>query len=431
METKKATSVETTTLQAVPAEERKGWLSIAMIWAGNVICVPALMVGGMVSAGLNFKQSVLAMLIGYGIVVAYMTLLGIASTDLGVPSTVSISRAYGTRGAGVAVSLIIAVSMTGWFGFQTYVCANSFCMIMANFLGVNIPLWLSIIFWGCAMFITSVYGIGMIRILNMISVPALFILLIYGVINALGQPGAAATIASYAPPTPTPMLTGITLAVGGFAAGSVLAGDYTRYCKNRKDTVISSIVGVIPAGVGALVIGALLAITAGNYDITMMFSNIGLPVIGLIVLILATWTTNTGNAYSAGIAVVNIFKLKDNKRSLATLICGAVGTLLALLGIIDLFVPFLSILGYAIPPIAGVAIADYWIKGKGNADKWKAKEGVNWLGVISWLAGTAVAAFLPNFFIPTINAIVVSMLVYVLLTSVVKSPQSNPFAKED
>ncbi|MFR8519580.1 MAG: cytosine permease, partial [Emergencia timonensis] len=69
-EGKKNFEVESITLEKVPDSEKKNWPSIAFIWAGNVICVPALMVGAMVSSGLNFKESIAAMFIGYGIVVA-------------------------------------------------------------------------------------------------------------------------------------------------------------------------------------------------------------------------------------------------------------------------------------------------------------------------------------------------------------------------
>ncbi len=424
----KSTRVEVTTLERVPDSERKSWQSIAFIWAGNVICVPALMVGGMVSAGLNFRQSVLAMVLGYAIVVLYMILLGTQSSDLGVPTTVAISRAFGNRGSGVAISLIIAVSMTGWFGFQTSVCASSFNMILQQYLNINIPLWVSCLIWGVAMFMTSVYGIGMIKLLNYISVPALFVFLIFGVISALRAPGAVAALFAYTPQTATPLITGIMIAVGGFAAGAVISGDYTRYCKSRRDTVLSSVVGVIPAGVGALIIGAVLAITAGSFDITIMFSNIGMPIIGLIVLILATWTTNTGNAYSSGIAVVNVFQLKDDKRAICTLICGAIGTVLAIMGVINIFVGFLSFVSSVIPPVAGVAIADYWIVGRGKKEGWTVVPGVNWLGVIAWLAGAATAMAFPTFLIPTINAIVVSLLVYVLLVKLIRNPKLNPFA---
>lgn len=73
------------------------------------------MVGSMVTVGMGFGQAALCMVIGYVIVVFYMCLLGIQSSDLGLPCTVSISRAYGVRGSSFLVSLIIAVSNTGWF----------------------------------------------------------------------------------------------------------------------------------------------------------------------------------------------------------------------------------------------------------------------------------------------------------------------------
>ena len=64
MEEKKTSLVENITLTSVPADQRKPWPSIAFIWAGSVICVPALMVGSLISAGMNFKQSALCMVIG-------------------------------------------------------------------------------------------------------------------------------------------------------------------------------------------------------------------------------------------------------------------------------------------------------------------------------------------------------------------------------
>ncbi|MDR1134665.1 MAG: cytosine permease [Clostridiales Family XIII bacterium] len=423
---RKTSAVEAIALEQVPLAEKKSWTSIAFIWAGNVICVPALMVGGMIASGLNFVSSVLAMLLGFGLVCVYMSFIGSQAADLGRPSTVIFSRCFGTRGSGFAVSLVLAVCCTGWFAFQTYVCGSSFVAILQTYFGFNFPLWLSCLIWGAAMFITSVYGFGVIKILNLISVPALILILIYGVGYVLMQPGAGAAILAYAPPTPTPFIVGLTMAVSGFAVGAVISGDFTRYAKSRRDTVLSTFVGVIPCGVGALVIGSMLAIYAGNYDITVMFSSMGIPLLGLVVLILATWTTNTGNAYSAGIAVVNLFKLNDDKRPLVTLILGLIGTVLAIVGVINVFTTFLSFITAFLPPMAGVAIADYWIKGRGRFDNWEAWPGVNWLGIASWAAGIAVA-MATSFFVPTINGIIASLIVYLILINLVKHPKLNPF----
>lgn len=424
MEEKKNSIMETTTLTPVPASERKPWYNIAFIWAGSVICIPALMVGSLVSSGLNFRQSVIAMIIGYCIVVAYMCLLGMMSSDLGLPTTVAISRAYGSRGSSLLVSLIIAITMTGWFGSQTALCATSFCNIMSGYLHVNFPLWLSALIWGCLMFITSVYGVKMIEILNKISVPALFVMLIWGIISAIMN-GAAGVVSSYEPPAFLGMTYGITLSVAGFASGAICCGDYTRYNKDRKGTILGCVVGVLPAGIGALVIGAVLSLSAGSYDLSVVFSNFGLPIIGMLVLILATWTTNTGNAYSSGIAVVNMFKMKDDKRSAMTLVCGAIGTALALFGIADVFSVFLNIIAVLVPPVAGVAIADYWIMGKGKPELWKPMEGINWMGVISWVVGGLVTYF-TTFFVPTINGIIAALLLYCILAAIIKDEKVNP-----
>ena len=178
MDEKKTSLVEKITLTSVPADQRKSWPSIAFIWAGSVICIPALLVGSLISAGMNFKQSALCMVIGYVLVVFYMCLMGIQSSDLGLPATVAISRAYGKRGSSFLVSLVIAVCMIGWFAAQTSLCASSFCNIMSVYFHVNFPLWLSVIIWGCLMFITSVYGVKLIEFLNKVSVPALFVMLI-------------------------------------------------------------------------------------------------------------------------------------------------------------------------------------------------------------------------------------------------------------
>lgn len=426
MDNKKNSMMETTTLQRVPDSERRPWYKIAFIWAGSVICIPALMVGSLVTAGLDFQQSVLAMTIGFGIVVAYMCLLGCQSSDLGLPTTVAISRAYGVRGSQVMISLIIAVSLTGWFGYQTSLCASSFCNIMENYLHIGVPMWFACLFWGTAMFITAVYGVKLIEMLNLVSVPALFVLLIWGVIAAVMN-GVGGTIGSYEPPQSLGLVYGITLSISAFASGAVICGDYTRYSASRKGTVLSCVIGVLPAGVGALIIGSVLSLSAGSYDLCVVFSNFGLPIVGMLVLILATWTTNTGNAYSSGIAIVNMFKLKDSRRSSMTLLCGALGTVFAMAGIIDHFVVFLNYVGYFVPPVAGVAIADYWIMGKARADFWEPKEGVNWLGVVSWIIGAATAYF-AKFFVPTIDGIAAAMIVYCILTAAIKNESINPIA---
>ena len=78
MEEKNTNSaVETTTYEPVPAEQRRPWTSIMFIWMGSAICVPALMVGGMIGAGMKIGPAFLAMIAGFVLVCIYMILIGI------------------------------------------------------------------------------------------------------------------------------------------------------------------------------------------------------------------------------------------------------------------------------------------------------------------------------------------------------------------
>lgn len=108
---------------------------------------------------------------------------------------------------------------------------------------------------------------------------------------------------------------------------------FYQISENKKRYSPFFAIGVMPAGMAMLILGAVMTRIAQQYDISLVFSNIGLPFLGMVVLILATWTTNTTNAYSAGLNAVMVFNLKESGRSMATVILGAVGTVLAAVGV--------------------------------------------------------------------------------------------------
>lgn len=371
------------------------------------------------NGGLSFGQGILAMCIGYGINVVLMVLMSILSSDKGVPTVVAASGAFGKIGSGYVVSFIIAFCFICWFGFQAVVCGEAFAGLLAT-MGLSIPGWLSTVIWGLVMCLTAVFGINWIKILNIVSVPALIVILVYAAIAVFSDAESAAAIANYEPAGSLSMVSAIGMAVGGFATGAVLSGDTTRYCKSRRDVLVSSVVGVIPMGVGTLLMGSVLAIHSGaagmdTGSIVNMLSSVGSPILGLLVLVLATWTTNVSNAYSAGFALLSLTRAKDERRAMFTLIAGVLGTALALFGITNYFNNFLNILAAFIPPVAGVVIMDYFVINKMRVDKWHAVDGFNWAGIISWLGGSAVALAFPSVLVPTINGIVVSCILYLIL----------------
>ena len=53
-------NVESITLNVVPQEERKGWVEVAFIHAGIMICVPSLLIGGLLALAMPIWEALLA-----------------------------------------------------------------------------------------------------------------------------------------------------------------------------------------------------------------------------------------------------------------------------------------------------------------------------------------------------------------------------------
>lgn len=413
--------MESVTLQPVPMEERKSWIDVAMIQAGILICVPSLMLGGMLAEAMPMSQALLSGIVGYLVTALLMVVIGIIGSDIGVPTCVVASGSFGRQGSSKLVSALFMISMIGWFAVQNDVCGSAFSNLLGQAFGIALPVPLSTAIWGVIMLITAVYGIDALDKLNKIAIPALIVVTCIGCFMAVSRFGLDNL---YQPVEQTmSFIDGVVLTVSFMATGALNAPDFTRYQRTRKDTFLSSVVGVMPAGVAMLVLGAVMTRIAAQYDISLVFCDIGLPVLGMLVLILATWTTNTTNAYSAGLNAVMVFGLAENKRSAATVVLGVIGTALAVFGIAGYFEDFLYLLGDTFMPIVGIFIIDYWVLARGKAELYRFREGWHWSGLVALVCGFA-ATRLP-FGISFINSMVVAAALYFVLELVLRKPQAN------
>lgn len=420
----------------IKEEERQSWISIALVWIGCLICVPSLMVGGMIGSGLPLGKCVIAIVIGYGIIIAYMSFIGMQGCDTGLPTAAMASGALGEKGSRYIISIILAIACIGWFGIQAGVCGTSFASMMEHITGKPIPVWASSLIWGLIMVLSACFRFAGLKWLNKIAVPLLLIVCAYTLISCLMNGGMEA-LRAHEPTQPMSMVTAISTTVATFALAGAISSDYCRFAKSRKDVVKSSVIGVLPAGLVMLLVGAILSIAVGTYDISVVLSTAGLPIIGLIALILATWTTNVANAYSGGLALANLLGQDEEKSRLTTGIAGIVGTVLAVVGILNSLQGFLSLLSAFVPALVGTLIADYWIIGKGKKEGFRIREGFFAPGIISFALGAFVAcltggtfASIPGlgflyvpFFVGPVNGIVVSMVVYILLCRFRKQPE--------
>ncbi|NYV67397.1 cytosine permease [Bacillus sp. Gen3] len=370
--------------------EHQSWYSLGIVWAGAMISIPSLLVGNTLISGMSLPKALFVAFVGYFIVVAIMILQGMQSSDLGKPTVHIAGQVFGKKGSRTILSIILAIACLGWFGIQANVCGAALANLLANY-DMNLPIPLASFLCGLVMVVSAVYGIKVLRVISYIAVPLLVIISIVGLVQTLSGDHLQA-IQNYKPSGNMSFMDGLSVTMGSFALGAVIAGDYSQFSKKRSDVFKAAIFGIIPAGVLMIGVGAVLTIAYQTSDITAVFLNIATPFIGGVILILATWKTNLVNAISGGIALINVFNISKQKEKMAVGIAGTVGTLLAVVGILNYFTPIMSILSAMIPPVAGVMIASYWIMNKGNMNNWRQVEGVNRLGVFSWLVGAVIAS---------------------------------------
>ena len=415
----------------ISQKQRQSWGSIALVWIGCMICVAALMVGGLIGTGLSFVQCIIAIAIGYAFICVYMCFMGAQGCDTGLPTAVMASCALGEKGSRYIISTILAIACVGWFGIQAGVCGASFSSMIQNMTGLEIPAAVSSIIWGVIMVLTACFGFGGLKWLNRIAVPLLVVVCVIGLVFSLKDGGAAAIVA-YQPAKPMTFVTGLSYTVATFAVAGAIAADYCRFAKSRKDVIKSSIIGVIPAGFAMLLLGAVLAIAAGNYDISVVLTSAGVPFLGLLALILATWTTNVTNCYSGGLSLAILLGQDEKKSRVSTFIAGIIGTILAAVGILNNIQTFLSLLTALVPAVVGVVIAEYWVINKGDKSKFVLRKGFYAPGVIAFAVGAFVSCltggtfvgfglnlYVP-FFVGPINGLVVSLVLYLILAKLVK-----------
>ena len=410
----KKRNVEAFALRPVPPEEQKSWVALAFVNSGMVICIPAFMLGAFLAEGMSTVNGLAAGVVGYLCVLVLMSILGMQGSDLHIPTCAITQSTLGRNGTRLIASSLFAISLMGFFGLQVNVCGAAFTNLLYSVWGVYIPVVISSIVWGLVMTVVAVFGMELFKHLNVWTVPALLIIMLLALILAFrlfSMDGLTTNEVIF--PTMS-FAQGVGLSFSFFSAAAFAAADITRFQKTRMDTIKSSAWGLMPAGIATLVIGFLLTRVAGIYDITLVLVQVGLPIIGLIVLIITTITTNSLNAYCGGLNLVMTFNIPDNRRREATAAIGVIGTILGAIGILNVIDVYLEWVSFFGAPIAGVMIADYWIVGRGKKENWHLKEGWNWTGLLAVLISLVISLFIP-FGVFNINGVAVSIVVYLII----------------
>lgn len=376
-------------LEPVPDEERQGWFKQTLVWIAGIVALSATALGGALGSGMGLKEAIIASIIGTFLLSILSALCCAVGAKTGLSTALVSSFALGRYGS-MAVSVIIAISLFGWFGVQLDLFGSSLNKVILDVFGLDISPVLLIILGGIAMTLTACIGYKAIEKLSLFAVPLLAFLLFasvyltaknftFGELDAMPLSG-------------DPLTTGMAVStiIGSLAVGAIIGPDISRYAKSVKDAVISAVLSYFIGFCIVLVIAAILAKATSEVDVVAIMIGIGWGTGGMLVLILAQWTTNNTNIYSSALGFSVIFQKVP--KSILTMIGGAIGTVFAISGIYEHFIPFLNVLGVLIPPIGGVYTADFLIRHRlYNADSIDHIANIRPISIGIWLIATVFA----------------------------------------
>lgn len=375
--------------EPVPADKRKGWFKLSIVWIGSIVALSATALGGAIGGGLSMPQAIFATMVGCFILAVLSALCSVVGAKTGLSTSFVSIFALGRYGS-YAVSAIIAISLFGWFGVQVDLFGSSLRSILLDVFNIDVNQKILIVIGGILMTTTAFIGFKAIEKLSLIAVPLLALLLIGSLIRVMN--GHSLSEVAAAPLTAEPLSIGvsISLIIGSLAVGAIIGPDIARYAKSPRDAVISSFVGFFGGFSIVLLIAAMLAKATSQVDIVSIMLGLGWGTGAMLILILAQWTTNDNNLYSSALGFSVIFR--KTPKYILTIFAGLIGTAMAVGGIYDYFIPFLSFLSVLIPPIGGIYVADYLLnREKYTFDQVDLQENINVFGVSIWVLSALIA----------------------------------------
>lgn len=414
----------------VPEEHTKSTLNIFMIYMGVLAVVAAIFAGSALAKMYDAATMLEVAILGNIVLAIFGGLIAYVGGSTRANTYMILRYPLGRLGSLAGNVIVSAIPLVVWFAVETWLFGLTVNVIYPNHPLTSIAA--ASIWGGLLMMVTAYYGFRAMAILSYITVPFWYTLVVIGFFASVDLAGGFSKIWAARPEVIAPLGAGITYVVGVYAAGSVITSDVARYGRKPWSGAVAWATHVIFFMTALLFAGGVMTLLTGSPNVIVAIAQIGLGLGALLLAILGQWTTNDNNLWSAALAWINTTG-KLNKRAWVVIL-GVIGTLIAgvwagLWGMsLQPFINFAMMLGYFIPPVGAVIIADFYIFRpfvlglKNPRERYRFGPGtkyyaINIPGIIAVALGGAIAWYTSTIGLgaPVINGIVVAFVTYVVL----------------
>lgn len=402
--------------QRVPMSARKGFLSLLTVSLGYVFVVTSMQAGGNIGAGLNFQDTVLAVLVSSVILAVLSCAMGVISAKSGLSLGLLSKYSFGKAGTYVPVAIVV-ITTIGWFSIDAYLIGQT-----TNTLFPVIPIVPVAILGGLGMTFTAMRGMKWMTYLSNVAVPLIIVFGIISMVLAVNSAGGIAGMMAIPQENPVDFGQAVAWGVGSYAVGAVMfTPDIMRFSKNARTAIIVMIITMMVGNTFMLLSGAIGSVVTGTPDVAIMLSMQGLLAPAFLVLVLNIWSTAQGCVYSGSMSLNSV--VPKAKRTWLVAGFGIIGIIFALIGFYNYFGSYIDFLSAAVPPLGGIFLADFLVTYRQDYPEMDSVElpTVNVAGFIAWIVGFVVNRIDIGIGMPVINCIIVAFVVKAILGKVMSS----------
>jgi cytosine permease len=385
--------------ESVPLDKRKSLLSVSLVWIGFPMIITGAVTGAAIVAGLGFTQGMLAILVGNLILLTYVGLLSVLSTKKGYNFGLQSQVTFGKKGS-ILVSGLLSTLVIGWFAVQVGLTGVS----MNQAFGSN--LLAMTLLAGVLYILVTLLGVKALTYIGAISAPLFVILGLWAVSDAVSNAGWS-SITAYQGNSSIAFGVAVTMVVALFIDSGTMTGDFNRWAKNSKESLIATATAFPIANGIAMLFGGIItaaALESGNPDFFHYIAAKGglLAVVAVLLLFLNLGSVCSHCLYNGAVGWSNLL---GKKMRMLAIVLGFIGVVLAISGAWNHFISWLVILGVIVPPIGAIIIMDQFIIRKA-AD---IKDNFRKNSFIAWAIGS-ITALIVEFYAPYLSTALIGMI---------------------
>jgi NCS1 nucleoside transporter family len=418
---------DTHSIEPIPESDRDSTgLQQMWIWAGANIAPVNWALGALgIILKLGLWETIAVIVVGNLFGCAIFAASTVMGHNTGVNQMVLSRSAFGRRGAYLPSALMFLMTL-GWIGVNTYFPVKISIAILGqfgipdswvvNFVVITVVMAIQVLI--------GIYGFYAIRTFEKYTVPVTVAIMVLMSVLAWSQPGVVNWGLTSTLPAGAhlAMLSLLMSAIGvGWGISWVTwASDYSRFVPrsvSSSSVFWYSYIGMFVPSVWLAILGATIASVTLDTDPAKMVSAVfggAASVLVLLMVLHGPIATNILNVYSAALAAISM-GLRLSRTALA-LTVGIAGYLVT---VYFIFAPsfakafdnwMISLLMW-MSPWAGVVMADYFLKRKGEIDvpelyrspETSAYGDINWSGMIGFIAGLVAAWSVQDGLVPALQ----------------------------